>query len=239
MDYTAGNQGKALQALYDLGVSAKPAYLYDKTKTHLLVTTSGRDRIGFMHSLCDAITTNQGNLLDIKGYKVGREFVSIMLIEVEPACGAAVRSSLSRMSSQGLRVAVLDTQPWLSDTDAPRCREGVTFTGHLHATGLDQAGILIKITELLAQQELDITSIQCNQHQQSSLGKEPQNLFQISGVVRAFSPIDRAVLKSKLIELEHETGIRCGIQETDPDPSFSAFSDTEPKTQRLVKTLTR
>ena len=70
-------------------------------------------------------------------------------------------------------------------------------------------------------------------------GKEPQNLFQISGVVRAFSPIDRAVLKSKLIELEHETGIRCGIQETDPDPSFSAFSDTEPKTQRLVKTLTR
>ena len=93
-----------------------------------------------------------------------------MLIEVEPACGAAVRSSLSRMSSQGLRVAVLDTQPWLSDTDAPRCREGVTFTGHLHATGLDQAGILIKITELLAQQELDITSIQCNQHQQSSLG---------------------------------------------------------------------
>lgn len=89
MDYTAGNQGKALQALcvaaagngtlccprrrpaapsacvtsdalvrvprphrrYDLGVSAKPAYLYDKTKTHLLVTTSGRDRIGFMHSV--------------------------------------------------------------------------------------------------------------------------------------------------------------------------------------------
>ena len=70
MNVSAGNQGKALLAMYDLGIATKPAYLYDKSKAHLLVTSSGRDRIGFIHGLCERISGAHGNVLDIKGYKV-------------------------------------------------------------------------------------------------------------------------------------------------------------------------
>lgn len=179
-------------------------------------------------------------------------------------------------------MTVQDTQPWLSDDDSPRCKDGVTFTGHLHATGLDRPGLLIQITTLLAQEQLDITSIQCNQHYQTSMDAEHevkgaelaatapahrwrrlcasrcsehlarfshlaqlQQRFQITGVVRAFCPVDRATLNAKLIALEHDTGIRLGITETESDMSFSAFSNAGAAANRpvgvpsrLIKTMT-
>ena len=70
-----------------------------------------------------------------------------------------------------------------------------------------------------------------------------QNLFQISGVVRAFKPVDRAHLKARLIALEKDTDIRCGITETAPDSSVSAFasesSNSQPRLVRSVSGLAR
>jgi hypothetical protein len=58
----------------------------------------------------------------------------------------------------------------------------------------------------------------------------------MSGVVRAFSPIDRQRLHATFAALEQETGIRCGITETEPDPSFSALhvSQETPRTSRTI-----
>ena len=105
----------------------------------------------------------------------------------------------------GVQAAVQHTQPWLSDADSPRCKDGVTFTGHLRATGLDRPGLLVSLTELLAAQGLDITSLECRQHLQQltrlrstkSGGADEtvadastkQQLFQI-GWRRALQPID-------------------------------------------------
>ena len=55
MNVVGGNQGRSLQALYDLGIAAKPAYAYDKSKAHMLVTATGRDRIG-RHALHEGRT---------------------------------------------------------------------------------------------------------------------------------------------------------------------------------------
>ena len=77
--------------------------------------------------------------------------------------------------------------------------------------------------------------------------QEVQQLFQMSGVVRAFTAIDREHLEERLVAFEKETGCRIGITETDPDPSYSAFRSTTirpPATaaskpvRRLVKTIT-
>ena len=46
-----GGQGKTLLELYDLGISAKPAFHYDRNKAHTLVTAVGRDRIGFIQQV--------------------------------------------------------------------------------------------------------------------------------------------------------------------------------------------
>ena len=73
---------------------------------------------------------------------------------------------------------------------------------------------------------------------------EQQKLFQINGVVRSFTPVDRAALDAKLVAAEKQFGIRLGIQETQPDPSFSAFASdrtavaSESARDRLVRRLT-
>ena len=93
---------------------------------------------------------------------------------------------------------------------------------------------------LLANLQLDITSFSCNQHLQTSLGSnELQQLFQMSGVVRAFSPIDRSALEERLVAFEQQTGCRIGIEETDADPSFSAFRSTSiPRPSKASKLRT-
>lgn len=59
---------------------------------------------------------------------------------------------------------------------------------------------------------------------------------QITGVVRAFSPVNRALLNERLIAFENKFNIRMGVTETAPDPSFSAFTSAEKK-RSLVRTM--
>ena len=265
MDAAGGAQFKPLRALYDLGVSAKPDYLYDETKAHLLLTASGRDRVGFISSVTEIVTRgHQGNILDLKAYKVGREFVTIMLVEADHARVGSLVATLKGMEGQlgqgqgqqqPITVSVQHTQPWLSVDDTPRCKDGVRFTGHFRATGRDSPGVLLRLTKLLSEWELDITSISCNQHLQKSLapdaatGEHPvQQLFQMSGVVRSFVPVDRQRLDAALVAFEEANGVRIGITETEGDESYSAFRSTAmPRTSaasaakavgRLARTIT-
>ena len=64
----------------------------------------------------------------------------------------------------------------------------------------------------------------------------------MSGVVRSFVPIDRALLERRLVAFEAEHGCRLGITETDPDTSYSAFKSTALRgagpTSRLVRKMT-
>jgi len=243
MNIAAGNQGVALQGLYDLGISAKPAYAYNKQKDHVLMTATGRDRIGFISKIAATVSTQEGNILDVKAYKVGREFVTIMLVEIARGHIDPMRSELLRVHGSDTQFAFQNTQPWLSDTDSPRCKDGVQYTGVLRATGRDKPGILTNITTLLEELKLDVTSIECRQHMETTLDQETHQVFQISGVVRAFSPIDRKTLVQRLIafEADHaEDSMRLGITETEPDPSFSAFqsSSTSKPQSLLARTIT-
>jgi len=240
MNYVGG-QGSSLMALYDLGISTKPAYQYDKSKSHMLVTASGRDRVGFIHQVADVIATRQGNILDVKAYKVGRDFVTVMLVEAQPSYESKLNKELKQLSSDGMQIAVQPTQPWLADTDSPRCKDGVTYTGHFRANGPDRPGLLTAITEMLAAEGLDIMSFSCNQHLHTKIGHggEPNAVeqhAQITGVVRAFSPVNRALLNERLIAFENKFNIRMGVTETAPDPSFSAFTSAEKK-RSLVRTM--
>lgn len=246
MNITGPAQGRPLQALYDLGTAAKPDFLYDRSKTHLLFTATGRDRIGFIQECASLATRNASNVLDVKAYKVGREFVTIMLVETEKGSADILVKGMKSLGTKGLQVSVQTTQPWLSDDDSPRCKDGVLFTGHLRATGPDRPKLLEALTQLLSELELDITSFSCNQHLNQSLGSgELQQLFQMSGVVRAFVPVDRTKLDQRLVAFETEHGCRLGITETEVDMSYSAFrspsiasSATASKASRLVKSLT-
>jgi len=248
-----GAPNRALSRLYDLGVAAKPAFTYDHTKAHLLFMATGRDRIGFIDELTRTVDGARGNVIDLKAYKVGREFVTIMLVDIEPSSAQRMVGELEGLGGRGMQVAVQQTRPWASDEegDSPRCRGGVSFTGHLRATGPDGHGIVHKITALLADARLDITSLTCNQHQQLSLSDDAskpttQQLFQLTGVVRAFDSFgaaERRRLQEAVLDFERREGIRLAIEETEPDPSFSAFVPAqtagEAGGRKLAKAITK
>jgi len=205
----------------------------------MLVTASGRDKVGFIHQVADVIAGRSGNILDVKAYKVGRDFVTVMLVEADPSGGKLLSKDLKQLSSGGMQVAVQPTQPWLADDDAPRCKDGVAYTGHFRANGPDQPGLLKGITEMLAEEGLDIVSFSCNQHLHTKLGhggspNEIEQQANISGVVRAFSPVNKTTLEEKLLAFEQKFNIRIGVTETAPDPSFSAFSESK---RGLVRTM--
>lgn len=236
--------GAPLSTIYDLGVAAKPDYTYDKTKNHLLLTASGRDRIGFIQDMAHIVTNDySGNVIDVKAYKVGREFVTIMLIEAEPKEATAMQKKLVKINeSQGAKISLLPTQPWLSDDDSPRCKDGVQFTGHVRVTGPDKPGRLESVTRLLGELDLDITSFSCNQHLvPDSKSDEVTQMFQMTGVVRAFVPIDRESLRAKVLAFEKEQGVRVAFKETEADPSYSIFKSTTiaPSSRKLVRTITK
>jgi len=242
MNIIGGNQGRPLQALYDLGVAAKPCYEYDRSKAHVLLTATGRDKIGFIEEVAGAVDEHTGNILDVKAYKVGREFVTILLAECDPSKVDSMVGALQK--GRGVKVSVQHTQPWRDDaatSDSPRCKDGVTYTGHLRANGPDRPGIVLRLTQILAEWQLDITSLEAKQHRQASLATpgEVQQIIQVSGVVRAFTPIDRAQLEAAIIAAEAELGVRIGIEETDPDPGFSPMgTDTGHGKRSLLKTVT-
>jgi len=222
MDLAGGGQGKGIELLdFVTGtISEKPSYLYDATKAHILVTATGRDRIGFIADLVGC--SEKANVLDAKMYKVGREFCTIMLVEVPPSNRNEYVTRLKRLNS--IQVSVQDCQPWFAEGEQPRCKDGVTFNASLRATGLDRPGLIMKVTQLMSECNLDVKSLACNQHwQKTAQHEEVEKLFQITGVVRAFTDVDRDLLNRKMAELEAKEGIRIGLTETAVDPSFSAF----------------
>jgi len=222
-----GSQGRSLQGIYDLGVSATPEYCYDTTKEHLLFTASGRDRIGFIQEVSNTVLQHGGAVHDVKAYKVGRDFVTIMLVESEPASVSGMVSDMQQLSQGDIHVNVQRTQPWMSSSDSPRCRDGVNFTGHLRAVGPDRRGMLLDLTNLLSRLELDIMSFSSNQKLQRAGPDEPPSVvFQMSGVVRAFHDVDRKAIADGLAAFNRENNCRVTLQETETDLSYSAFQST-------------
>ena len=78
--------------------------------------------------------------------------------------------------------------------------------------------------QLMSECNLDVKSLACNQHwQKTAQHEEVEKLFQITGVVRAFTDVDRDLLNRKMAELEAVRG--------HPPPPSSVPSPPHPHTR--------
>lgn len=214
----SGNQGRALSAMLDWRVAAKPAYQYDPAKSHMLVSATGRDRIGFVAQLSRQLRGIECNVLDAKMYKVGLDFVTVMLIESDPARSPEVVNILT--SQEDMSVNILPTDPARGAGLEPE----VEFMAEIHLQGGDEPGVLERLCVPLADMSLDITALSCHQAVVTLPGKqEEEKRFTITGMVRAFTPRDVSTIRAQLEELEPNW--RIGIVEVDPNPNVSAFGE--------------
>jgi glycine cleavage system regulatory protein len=212
---SSGNQGRAIAELLDWRDSARPAYNDDASKAHLLVNATGRDRIGFVSELATMVKACDCNILDAKMYKVGLDFVSVMVVETEPERAEGATKLLSAL--QGMHVNVASADPAGAEPE-------VVFMGELHVHGPDQAGILQRVCAVLSDASLDVTALSCHQEVTTLPGKEEEEKrFTITGIVRSISPIDISAVRARLSAVEEEMGLRIGLQEVDPNTNFSAF----------------
>ena len=223
----SGNQGRALSELLDWRVATKPAYAYDPSKSHMLVSATGRDRIGFVAQLSRQLRGIQCNVLDAKMYKVGLDFVTVMLIECDPSNSAEAVRILT--SQEDMSVNILPTDPTRGTSSEP----DVAFMAEIHLQGADGPGVLEKLCVELADMSLDITALSCHQAVLTVPGKQdPEKRFTITGMVRAFSPRDINAIRNQLEAFEPMW--RIGIVEVDPNPNVSAFSEHLTKLNRKL-----
>lgn len=209
----SGNQGRAImrqRLKRRSSVNEMPAEYFDKTKPHILLSVAGRDRIGYVHQVASTVRTNGGNVLDARMFKFGGEFVSIMLVSTEPDGETALVERLSHLPD--MQVSVQRVKPWETANGAtPSESDNAVFQAHLHAFGPDQAGLIERVSSVLAQHEVDINFLSCRQETSELEGGEMGRGFSISGHLRAFVPVDEAALTANIATVEAETGMRVRI----------------------------
>jgi|TARA_B100000524_G_scaffold318185_1_gene197559 glycine cleavage system regulatory protein len=209
----SGNQGRAImrqRLVKRSSANTMPAEYFDRTKPHMLLSVAGRDRIGYVTQLSSAVRRNRGNVLDARMFKFGGEFVAIMLVATDPGAEPMLIECLSHLPD--MQVSVQRVRPWeTAQGSTPAGNDDAVFQAQLHAFGPDQAGLIERVSDVLALHKVDINFLSCMQETSAQSDGSLSHGFSISGHLRAFEPVNEEALLKQIGCVEAETGMRVKI----------------------------
>jgi glycine cleavage system transcriptional repressor len=119
----------------------------------LVLTAVGPDRPGLVKGLAAQIRKWGGNLEDTRMSKLGGEFAVLMLVTGSPDSLARIKAAKMEMELEtGLTCSLRSTLAPLSTRD--------TETHRFVATGMDRPGIVEAVTRVLADRNVNLTSLE-------------------------------------------------------------------------------
>lgn len=128
-------------------------------RKRFIMTAFGKDRPGFIADISQLIYENRCNLEDSTMTNLSDEFAMIFLFEgvEDDSTGEPLEKSLLREcrrleKDKGISAFVREISP-----EIPKPKER-TINKTLHVEGLDQAGIVCKISRYLAEHDVNISS---------------------------------------------------------------------------------
>jgi glycine cleavage system transcriptional repressor len=158
---------------------------------HIVLTLTGRDRIGIVDHVTEIILEYNGNVQASKMAHLGGEFAMLMLVTVAENNLQKLKTGLDALKVEGFQVETRETEP----------ESGEKFSGwlpyELKIHGADHEGIIHHITHYLAQNEMNIESMDTGMIQAPMSGTP---LFTMTAVIIA--PPTLALHKCKE-ELDH------------------------------------
>ena len=174
-------------------------------RKRFIMTAFGKDRLGFVADVSRVIYENGCSLEDSTMTNLSDEFAMIFLVEGEDSDSASVRL-LDRLTQECRR---LEMEKGISAFVRPITAEGpsrkdTVSRQSLHVEGLDQAGIVYKISRFLADHRINIT------HFESRSEPSPQTgaaMYIIHLTIEIPREVDLQQLEEGLSEISNELNV--------------------------------
>ncbi len=119
-------------------------------EVELVLTALAEDRPGLVETLADAVARHSGNWIDSDMARLGGEFAGILKVSLPRDQVAAFRADLTALGDQGISVTVRkDSEPQVAGGRR----------AHLDIVGRDHAGIVLKVTHVLARHDVNVDQL--------------------------------------------------------------------------------
>ncbi len=115
-----------------------------------VLTAIAEDRPGLVETLAETVARHSGNWIDSDMARLGGEFAGILKVSVPQDHVAAFRADLNTLGDQGISVTVRkDSEPHVADGRR----------AHLDIVGRDHSGIVLEVTRMLAQHNVNVDQL--------------------------------------------------------------------------------
>ncbi len=155
--------------------------------TDLVLTLLGPDRPGLVELVAGVIASHGGNWLESRMSHLAGKFAGILRAELPADRVAAATAALATLESRGLKVIV--------EVAARAGERAPDQSMELELVGLDRAGIVREISQLLAGNGVNVEELVTNR---SSAPMSGEMLFEARARVRVPPSTDVAKLRSEL-----------------------------------------
>src|SRR5439155_18245980 len=173
--------------------------------TSLVLTLLGPDRPGLVEAVADVIAAHGGNWLESRMAHLAGKFAGVLRAEVPPDQVSALIQALGRLETRGLKIVAE-----ASGTDDRRDDQRAM---DLELVGLDRPGLVREISQLLAQQGVNVEELTTDR---SSAPMSGEMLFRARARVHVPAGADLAVLRAGLERLANDLVVEVRLAEPAP-----------------------
>jgi glycine cleavage system regulatory protein len=171
--------------------------------TSLVLTLLGPDRPGLVEAVADVIAAHGGNWLESRMAHLAGKFAGVLRADVPADKLEAALQALSRLETRGLKIV------------AEKAVARDTVTGQramrLELVGLDRPGIVREISQLLAQQGVNVEELTTDR---SSAPMSGEMLFHARARVNIPGDADLARLRNGLERLANDLVVEIRLAES-------------------------
>lgn len=164
----------------------------------LVMTITGNDQIGIVEEVTGLVLNFNGNVDASKMARLGGEFAMLMLVSVPADQFEALRDAVRKLREKDYKVSTRET------TQSPSQRFADWATYKIHVKGADHEGIIHDVTHHLAQQGVNIESVET--------GMEPAPmsggiLFTMNAIVMIPPSADLETLREELEDVGNKLNV--------------------------------
>jgi glycine cleavage system regulatory protein len=161
--------------------------------TSLVLTLIGPDRPGLVEAVAEVIAAQGGNWLESRMAHLAGKFAGVLRAEVPEDKAQAVIEALGRLGTRGLKV--------VAELAAPEAGGADKRAMELELVGLDRAGIVREISQLLAEHGVNVEELATDR---SSAPMSGEMLFRARARVNVPAGADLARLRAGLERLAND-----------------------------------
>jgi glycine cleavage system transcriptional repressor len=172
-------------------------------KAHLVVTAVGRDKVGTVEMIADAVASHSANIEESRMARLGGDFAVIMLLSLAAEKVQPLLNALPSLQKKGLTVTSKRTK-------LTRLSEFQGYVPYeISVFGADHEGIVYKVARHLAAEGINVEEMDTRVSPAPNTGTP---LFSMSARVQAPPNLTLRQLRHKLADVAEEIDVDIEIK---------------------------